>query len=64
MVGLTTYYTDVRDRPQTAHGLVEKENAKQVLSVLPGGVGFKGGMLIPALVSNEVAGGSQRRHKN
>lgn len=42
-------YTDVHDRPQTAHGLVGKENMKQSISILLINATFKGMMLTPAL---------------
>lgn len=52
MVAVIIYYTDVCDRPQTAQGLVEKDNAKQAISTLLVSVGFRGGILIRARVSN------------
>lgn len=51
MGALAIYYTAVGGRAQTAHGLVEEENAKQGISILAS-VGLKGGILISALVSN------------
>lgn len=55
-------YIDVCNTPQTAHGLVEKENAQQVISILLVIASFKEVILIPALVCNQVKGEAQKKN--
>lgn len=62
MVAPTAHYTDVCDRPQTAHGRVQTGKATQAVSILLLSVGFKGGIFITALITNQVEDEAQRRN--